>query len=98
MRTTTKVGTIAALVAALTSTAVAAAEPCRPPSGGVDPAFAAPGGCVATDPKASPKRADGWTTTPDGKRRWSGGDTSVTVSGSVRFEAGTGNAVGSPTR
>ena len=44
-------------------------------------------------PKAGAKKA--WTETPDGRRQWRNGDTTVTVSGSLTVETAVGSGTGS---
>lgn len=98
MRMGTRIAAVALLVSIGTASAAMAAEPCRPLDGAIDKAFAGPGGCVrapAPKPDAAKK---GWTTTPDGKRVWSDGGTSLSVSGSVGFDVTTGSARGTPGR
>lgn len=99
MHTATLSAVIASLAVVLAASAVAAGEPCRSVSGPIDAAFAAPGGCVPTKPaKPAAAAAKGWTTAPNGTRRWTDGDTTLSVSGSVGFDVKTGTATGTPNR
>lgn len=98
MRMGTRIAAVALLITVGTASVAVAAEPCRPRDGAIDKAFAGPGGCVrapASKPDAAKK---GWTTTPDGKRVWSDGSTSLSISGSVGFDVTTGNARVTPGR
>ncbi len=94
----TKIAAVALLITVGTASVAVAAEPCRPGSGAVDSAFAGPGGCARAPARKPDTAKKGWTTTPDGKRVWSDGGTSLSVSGSVGFDVTTGNARVTPGR
>lgn len=100
MRMGTRIAAVALLITVGTASAAVAAEPCRPAtgSGAVDSAFAGPGGCARAPARKPDAAKKGWTTTPDGKRVWSDGSTSLSVSGSVGFDVTTGNARVTPGR
>lgn len=68
-----------------------AGEPCRTVAGPIDPAFATPGGCVPARSSKPAAAAKGWTTAPDGRRQWSDGVTSLSVSGYVRYDLQAGS-------
>ncbi len=100
MRMGTRIAAVALLITVGTASVAVAAEPCRPATGpgAVDSAFAGPGGCARAPARKPDTAAKGWTTTPDGKRVWSDGGTSLSVSGSVGFDVTTGNARVTPGR
>ncbi|NLH83643.1 MAG: hypothetical protein GX458_22775 [Phyllobacteriaceae bacterium] len=59
-----------------------------------NPAFSEPGARPPPKPflrPASTKASGGWTQTPDGRRFWTDGNSSVSVGGYVRYDAAVGH-------
>lgn len=93
LRLSTLVSVALGLGLALAVPALAAAPCGAAGGGGNNPAFTEPGACPRAKPvarPASPEASGGWTRTPDGRRFWTDGNSSVTVGGYVRSDTTVG--------